>query len=82
MFESDSESVLLHRRLSSVHNDDVRKPYDLDEVFKTYNESGKKGRMTAEESALELATFCYCGIFNQIRCADIIRDNVSVKEEK
>jgi hypothetical protein len=29
--------------------------------------------VTPEEGAVELATFCYCGIFNQIRCADIIR---------
>jgi len=34
----------------------------------------KKGKLTPEEGALKLATFCYCGIFNQVRCADIIRD--------
>ncbi len=35
----------------------------------------KKGKMTAEEGAKELAEFCYCGIFNHIRCADIIEKN-------
>jgi len=32
----------------------------------------KKGKMTPEEGAKELAEFCYCGIFNHIRCANII----------
>jgi hypothetical protein len=32
----------------------------------------KKGKMTPEEGAKELAEFCYCGIFNHIRCAKII----------
>ena len=35
----------------------------------------KKGKMTPEEGAQELAEFCYCGIFNHIRCADIIGEN-------
>jgi hypothetical protein len=35
----------------------------------------EKGKMTPEEGALQLASFCYCGIFNHIRCADIIREN-------
>ena len=34
-----------------------------------------KGRLTPEDGALKLANFCYCGIFNHIRCADIIREN-------
>jgi hypothetical protein len=32
-------------------------------------------RLTPEQGAIKLANFCYCGIFNQVRCADIIRDN-------
>ena len=40
-----------------------------------------KGRMTPEEGALELATFCYCGIFNHIRCADIIKKSISDQKE-
>lgn len=32
----------------------------------------KKGKITSEEGAKELAEFCYCGIFNHIRCANII----------
>lgn len=31
------------------------------------------GKMTPEEGANRLSDFCYCGIFNQVRCADIIR---------
>jgi hypothetical protein len=34
-----------------------------------------KGKMTPEEGARELAEFCYCGIFNHIRCANIIEQN-------
>jgi hypothetical protein len=35
----------------------------------------RKGKMTPEEGAKELAEFCYCGIFNHIRCANIIEKN-------
>ncbi len=38
-------------------------------------EQVEKGRLTAEEGAIKLANFCYCGIFNQVRCADIIKEN-------
>ncbi len=31
-----------------------------------------KGKLTAEEGARKLSNFCYCGIFNQIRCAEIL----------
>lgn len=34
----------------------------------------EKGRMTAEEGAIKLSDFCYCGIFNQVRCAGLIKD--------
>jgi len=34
------------------------------------------GKMTPEQGSNRLSDFCYCGIFNQIRCADIIRDHV------
>lgn len=37
----------------------------------------KKGKLTPEEGAKKLAEFCYCGIFNHIRCADIIRDHTA-----
>jgi hypothetical protein len=33
-----------------------------------------KGKLTPEQGANRLAEFCYCGIFNQVRCAEIIRD--------
>lgn len=39
-----------------------------------------KEKLTADEAAIKLANFCYCGIFNQVRCADIIKDNT--KETK
>ncbi len=41
----------------------------------------KKGKMTSEEGALQLATFCYCGIFNHKRCGDIIRKNTTEQKE-
>ncbi|HWJ03814.1 MAG TPA: hypothetical protein VNU93_09045 [Verrucomicrobiae bacterium] len=37
----------------------------------------EKERLTPEQGAIKLANFCYCGIFNQVRCADIICDNTS-----
>jgi len=33
----------------------------------------EKGKLTPEAGSVKLANFCYCGIFNQVRCADIIR---------
>ncbi|MHC1787458.1 MAG: hypothetical protein AB9880_10395 [Christensenellales bacterium] len=33
-----------------------------------------KGKLTPEEGANQLSNFCYCGIFNQVRCAEIIKD--------
>jgi len=38
----------------------------------------KQGRLTPEEGALKLAAFCYCGIFNQVRCARLLESH---KEE-
>lgn len=32
------------------------------------------GRLTAEEGSRKLANFCYCGIFNPVRCANIIEE--------
>lgn len=34
----------------------------------------KVGKKTPEKAGLELATYCPCGIFNQVRAADIIND--------
>ncbi len=34
-----------------------------------------RGRLTPEEGALKLSDLCYCGIFNQVRCARIIRES-------
>lgn len=36
----------------------------------------ESGKMTPEQGAIRLSDFCYCGIFNQVRCADIIKDTV------
>lgn len=33
----------------------------------------QKGKLTPEAGSVKLANFCYCGIFNQVRCADIIK---------
>jgi hypothetical protein len=32
------------------------------------------GKMTPEQGAIRLSDFCYCGIFNQVRCAEIISE--------
>jgi len=32
------------------------------------------GKMTPEQGANRLSDFCYCGIFNQVRCAEIIKN--------
>jgi len=42
----------------------------------------QKGKMTPEEGALKLASFCYCGIFNPQRCTQIIQENAAVTEEQ
>ncbi len=31
-----------------------------------------KGQMNAEDAAVDLAKFCYCGIFNPVRCKEIL----------
>lgn len=36
-----------------------------------------QGKLTPEEGAVKLANFCYCGIFNQVRCAEIIADSTN-----
>ena len=33
-----------------------------------------KGKLTPEQGAIEMSNLCYCGIFNQVRCAEIIQD--------
>jgi hypothetical protein len=33
-----------------------------------------KNLISAEDAAKDLARFCYCGIFNPVRCADLLRD--------
>jgi hypothetical protein len=44
----------------------------------------KKEKFTPEEGAKKLAEFCYCGIFNHVRCADIIKDQegTQLKEDE
>ena len=48
-------------------------PKFVDHVMKRV----KKGKLTPEEGAKKLAEFCYCGIFNHVRCADIIQKNTA-----
>jgi hypothetical protein len=45
-------------------------------------EQVKKGRLTADEAAIKLANFCYCGIFNQVRCANIITETITNKTDE
>jgi len=37
----------------------------------------RRGRLTPDEGALELARFCYCGIFNPVRCTEILTKTVA-----
>jgi len=41
-----------------------------------------KGKMTPEEGAIKLSDFCYCGIFNQVRCAEILTDMCKKRHEQ
>jgi hypothetical protein len=41
-----------------------------------------KGKITPEEGAKMLAEFCYCGIFNHVRCADIIKEQAAAVADK
>lgn len=45
-------------------------------------EQVKKGRLAADEAAIKLANFCYCGIFNQVRCANIITETITNKTDE
>lgn len=35
----------------------------------------ENGEITPEEAAEKLASFCYCGVFNPVRCAKILSDD-------
>jgi hypothetical protein len=52
-------------------------PRFVEHVMKRVN----KGKLTPEAGARELAEFCYCGIFNHIRCAKIIDQNTPDKPQ-
>ncbi len=53
-------------------------PKFVDHVMKQV----KKEKLTPEEGAKKLAEFCYCGIFNHVRCATIIKDQTALSREK
>jgi hypothetical protein len=40
----------------------------------------KKGKISPEEGAKMLAEFCYCGIFNHVRCADIFKEKLAAEK--
>lgn len=40
----------------------------------------RKGKMTPQEGGDRLSSFCYCGIFNQVRAADLIAEQVAKSE--
>ena len=50
-------------------------------IEKILSRGVEKGKMTPEEGAEELANYCYCGIFNHIRCAEIIRNSTESKAQ-
>ncbi|MEW6662324.1 MAG: hypothetical protein ACOY9Y_06695 [Bacillota bacterium] len=37
-------------------------------------EQVRNNRLTPEQGAIKLAAFCYCGIFNQVRCAKLLNE--------
>jgi hypothetical protein len=39
----------------------------------------RRGRKTPEQAARELALFCPCGIFNQVRAADLLEEQASAQ---
>lgn len=53
-------------------------PKFVDKVMKRV----KKGKLTSDEGAKELAEFCYCGIFNHVRCSDIITEQTALLKEE
>jgi len=48
-------------------------PKFVDHVMKRV----KKEKLTPEGGAKKMAEFCYCGIFNHVRCADILKDQTT-----
>ncbi len=45
-------------------------------------EQVRKGKMTPAEAGDRLSSFCYCGIFNQIRAAELIDDIAARQADK
>jgi hypothetical protein len=44
------------------------------ELVKKKVQEVRNGRKTPEKAAKELALYCPCGIFNQVRCASLLED--------
>lgn len=41
----------------------------------------ESGRMSAKQGADKLSSFCYCGIFNQVRCEELIKEKIEKKDK-
>ncbi|MCL2568312.1 MAG: hypothetical protein FWE12_02595 [Oscillospiraceae bacterium] len=39
----------------------------------------EKGKITAEDASRQMSDLCYCGIFNQVRCAKIVKEMAGKK---
>ena len=42
----------------------------------------EKGRISPEDASIKMANFCYCGIFNQVRCTEIIKETMEARKKE
>ncbi len=42
----------------------------------------EKGRISPEDASIKMANFCYCGIFNQVRCTEIIKETMTERKKE
>lgn len=52
-----------------------------DDLVQRKRKEVKEGKITADEAAEELATYCPCGIFNQVRASEILKLDKAVENE-
>jgi len=52
-----------------------------DDLVKRKRKEVKEGKITSDEAAEELATYCPCGIFNQVRASEILKLEKAVEND-
>ena len=52
-----------------------------DDLVKRKRKEVKEGKITPDEAAEELATYCPCGIFNQVRASEILKLEKAVEND-